>query len=320
MPATAPQNPQPDSLLRWMAGLTDPSRLRLLRLLERQELGVSDLCEVVQMPQSTVSRHLTLLGDEGWTISRRRGTTNLYRMLLDELDPGQRELWLLTRQQTEDWATFHQDQVRLLRLLADQRQSAQAYFADAAGQWDNTRAQLYGPTFERAALTALLPPAWVVADLGCGTGTLSVEISPYVRSVIAVDNSKAMLDAASQRIAGRSNIELRQGDLEALPIERAEADAALCVLVLSYLRDPAAAIGEIARILKPGGLAVVVDLLKHDREDFRREMGQLSMGFAEDELTGLLTDAGFSPTTCHALPPHPDAKGPALLLARGMKQ
>ena len=95
----------PDVLLQRMVSLADTTRLRLLRLLERHELGVAELCEVVQLPQSTVSRHLKRLGDEGWVISRRNGTTNLYRMILDELEAPARQLWMLTREQTDGWAS-----------------------------------------------------------------------------------------------------------------------------------------------------------------------------------------------------------------------
>jgi len=308
---------QPESLLKWMAGLADPSRLRLLRLLERHELGVSDLCEVLQMPQSTVSRHLKLLGDEGWTSSRRRGTTNLYRMLLDELPPAQRDLWLLTRRQTEGWATFHQDQVRLTRRLTDRQPDAQAFFAGAAGQWDRTRQQMYGSRFEREALLAMLPPTWTVADLGCGTGALASDLARFVRRVIAVDSSQAMLDAAQQRVGQLSNVELHQAQLEALPIDEDACDAAVAVLVLTYVEEPASAIREMGRIVKPGGQVAIIDLLRHDRDDFRREMGQLSMGFEHSELAHELELAGFGQVTCSPLAPEPEAKGPALLLARG---
>src|SRR5437764_9716212 len=100
---------QPETLLSWMEGLADPTRLRLLRLLERHELGVVELCEVLQSPQSTVSRHLKVLGDGGWVRGRREGTTNLYRMILDELEAPARRLWLLAREQTDTWPTVAQD-------------------------------------------------------------------------------------------------------------------------------------------------------------------------------------------------------------------
>ena len=108
---------QPDALLHWMGSLADATRLRLLSILQRHELGVSDLCHVLQLPQSTVSRHLKLLGDEAWLTSRRQGTTNLYRMTDEELSRSQKRLWRLVREQTRSWATFRQDQVRLARQL-----------------------------------------------------------------------------------------------------------------------------------------------------------------------------------------------------------
>src|SRR5687767_15856575 len=104
---------QPDALLAWMGSLADGTRLRLLRLLERHELGVVELCEILQLPQSTVSRHLKVLGDQGWVRARRQGTTHLYRMVLDELEAPTRRLWILAREQIEDWATLGQDELRL---------------------------------------------------------------------------------------------------------------------------------------------------------------------------------------------------------------
>jgi len=306
---------QPDALLRWMAGLGDPARLRMLRLLERQELGVGDLKDVVQMPQSTVSRHLKVLADEGWLASRRQGTTRLYRMLLDELDPAQRELWLLAREQTDDWAAVAQDRVRLASLLSARRADAQAFFDSVAEAWDQRREQLYGRYFGTQALLGLLPRAWAVADLGCGTGALLAELAPQVERVIGVDNSKAMLDAARARLGGRDNVTLEAGDLESLPLGDGCCDAALLVLVLAYLERPEAALAEACRVVKPGGRVVVVDLLRHDRDDFRREHGQQSMGFDPDDLTAALAAAGFDDPSCRPLPPDPDAEGPALLLA-----
>ncbi len=313
------QAAQPDSLLRWMASLADATRLRLLRLVERHELAVSDLCDVLQLPQSTVSRHLKLLGDEGWTVNRRRGTTNLYRMVLDELEPPQRQMWLLAREQTQGWAAVGQDHLRVTERLRQRKDSAQSFFTGAADQWDKLREQVYGSTFGTDALLALLPSDWIVADLGCGTGSLALELSRHVKQVIGIDHTPAMLDAARKRTHEADNIDLRQGDIEALPIDADGCDAVLMVLVLSYLPDPAPAIAEMARVTKPGGKAVIVDVMRHDRDDFRREMGQHSMGFDRDEVCSMLTDAGLTRPTCTPIPPHPDAKGPALLLSTAIK-
>lgn len=310
---------QPDALLRWIGSLADATRLRLLRLLERHELGVSDLCDVVQMPQSTVSRHLKLLLDEGWIFSRRQGTTNLYRMPLDELPLAQRKFWLLAREQSENWAAFAQDQVRLTQRLHNRRSESEAFFAGAAAAWDKMRDELYGSMFSRDALLALLPAQWTVADLGCGTGALAATLARFVSQVYGIDNSPAMLKAARRRTSRLDNVTLRQGDLEALPLEEGSCDGALLVLVLTYVVEPMGVLSEMRRILKPGGKAVVVDLLRHDREDFRRQMGQQSMGFEGEQLAALLGEAGFDRVRCAPLPPEAGAKGPALLLATGEK-
>jgi SAM-dependent methyltransferase len=319
----APSDPRPRpglALLGWMESLADPTRLRLLRLLERHELGVAELTEVLQLPQSTVSRHLKILADQGWVASRPDGTNRLYRMTTDGRDAGARRLWLLARDQTDAWPTARQDALRLERRLAAREESeAEAFFAGAAGEWDRLRSELYGASFTQAALLALLPRDWVVADLGCGTGHVAAMLSPHVGRVIGVDRSAAMLKAAGRRTASLGNVELRRGSLEALPVEDAACDAALLILALSYVPDPAASLAEMARVLRPGGRAVVLDLLRHDREDFRRRLGQHCLGFEEQDLAALLSAAGLERIHCRALPPDPQAKGPALILAAALR-
>jgi ArsR family transcriptional regulator len=133
--------------------------------------------------------------------------------------------------------------------------------------------------------------------------------------VIGVDQSAAMLKAARKRTRGLRNVELRQGSLEALPLDDGSVDGALVLLALTYVAEPARAVREVVRVLRPGGRAVVVDLLRHDREEFRRQMGQESSGFEPDALQGLLEGAGLQDVHCRPLAPEPQAKGPALVLA-----
>ena len=132
---------QHEDLFGWMDTLADPTRLRLMRLLESHELGVAELCDVLQMPQSTVSRHLKHLSDQGWTQCRRQGTTNLYRSVIDELVPPARRLWLLAREQTDGWPAVDQDQLRLTQRLKQRQEDSQAFFASAAQEWDKLREQ-----------------------------------------------------------------------------------------------------------------------------------------------------------------------------------
>jgi ArsR family transcriptional regulator len=221
----------------------------------------------------------------------------------------------MTREQTEAWAAVQQDALRLARRLADRDGDSQAFFAGAAGQWERLRDQLYGRAFLNAASLALLPSDYVVADLGCGTGSVAADLAPHVKQVIGVDNSAAMLKAAERRTKELPNVDLRRGDLTDLPLPAAAADATLLLLVLTYVTDVAAALAEGARVTKPGGKVIIVDLLPHDRADFRRQMGQTAMGFEPDELKRQLTDTGLRDVSVTPLPPAEDAKGPALFLA-----
>lgn len=310
---------QPESLLTWMECLADPTRLRLLRLLERHELGVAELCDILQLPQSTVSRHLKVLSDQGWSRSRRQGTTHLYRTLLDELDPTARKLWILAREQMSPWVTANQDELRLDELLRQKQSDSQAFFAGAAAEWDKLRTELYGRSFSRSAMLALLPQDWIVADLGCGTGQVAAELACCVKQVIGVDNSAAMLKAARRRTVDLTNVDLRRGNLEELPINDGSCDAAMLLLALTYVPEPAPVMLETSRILKPGGRAVIVDLLPHDREDFRLQMGQQRAGIEADHLRQLFAAADLTELRYRALPPELAVKGPALFLASAKK-
>ena len=308
------QTTTPLKIISLMESLADPTRLRLLRLLERNELGVAELCDVLQLPQSTVSRHLKVLLDEAWLKNRTLRTASLYRMSVNG-DTGHRRLWALARDQTSTWPTVKQDGLRLERLLEKRRGSVQAFFKGAAGHWDRLRAELYGPRLSEGAIPALLPPDWVVADLGCGTGQTCYALAPYVRRVLGVDQSQPMLAAAKKRTAHLPNVELRKGRLETVPINDKECDAAVLILSLSYVPEPRRVLHEAARILKTGGRLLVVDLLRHDREDFQRQMGQEHLGWDLPEMEHLVDEAGFSKTSCRILAPESESKGPALLLA-----
>ncbi|MFT3785344.1 MAG: metalloregulator ArsR/SmtB family transcription factor [Tepidisphaeraceae bacterium] len=309
----------PDSLLAWMGSLGDPARLRMLRLLEQHELGVAELGDVLQLPQSTISRHLKILSDEGWLRSRRVGTTHLSALDASHLDPTQKQLWQLAKQHTAQWPSISQDEIRLQRRLRERQDDSRRFFTGAAAEWDKLRDELYGHDFGFAAMLALLPATTVVADLGCGTGHLLEKLAPHVARAIGVDNTPAMLKGARQRVAPFDNVEVRQGELEELPLADGEVDAALMVLALSYVAEPKRVVTEMARVIKPGGRAVVVDVTPHDREDFRVQMGQSRLGFDAGEVEELLTESGLSSPIVRTLPPAPNVRGPALFLATAQR-
>ena len=307
-------------ILDHMTALSDPTRCRMLLLLEKHELTVSELCSVLQMPQSTVSRHLKTLADDGWVTSRRDGTSRFYTMPVDDLDEGAGRLWPLISEQVTSTRGAEQDERRLRGVLGRRRAKSQEFFASAAGGWDRLRGELFGDEFFLWAVLGLIDPTLVVGDLGCGTGQLTEVVAPYVRRVISVDGSDDMLDAARQRLSGATNVDIRQGELEGLPIESGELDVAMLSLVLHYSPEPPRALAEVGRVVRTGGRVLVVDMLPHDREEYQQQMGHVWLGFSEGQTTRLLTSAGFGEVRVRMLPVDPDAKGPALFAAMAVKQ
>jgi ArsR family transcriptional regulator len=307
-------------ILDHLASLADPTRSRLLSLLDRHELTVSELCGIAQLPQSTVSRHLKALADSGWIAARAEGTSNVYTMTRDELDASARRLWLLVREQIGATSIATQDQRRLQATLAERRTKSQEFFSSSAGQWDRLRDELFGDRFHLAALAAFADPSWVIGDLGCGTGHGTAVLAPFVARIVAVDASAAMLHAARKRLRDFDNIDLRRGELEALPIDDEGLDAATMMLVLHHVPEPERAVAEAVRVLKPGGRVVIVDMLPHDRENFRQQMGHVWLGFSGEHVNRMLSEAGFVGTRIVSLPPVAKAKGPGLFVATGSKQ
>lgn len=166
------------SVLAHLPVLGDLIRSRILLLLERQELTVAELCAVMQLPQSTVSRHLKALADGGWVDARAEGTSRLYRALRDEMDAAALRLWELVGEQVAGAPSALQDGRRLEQVLAERRSKSQQFFASSAGQWDKLRTELFGRSFHLAALLGLLDREWTVGDTGCGTGQIAEAIAP----------------------------------------------------------------------------------------------------------------------------------------------
>jgi ArsR family transcriptional regulator len=303
-----------------LSALADPIRGRLLLLLDRHELTVGELCSALQLPQSTVSRHLKTLADDGWVTARADGTSRRYAMPGSALDGSARRLWHLVREQAGATPSARQDLARAERVVQERRSASQAFFSSRAGQWDRVRTELYGSGADLAPLAALLDPAWIVADLGCGTGQTSAVLAPYVARVTAVDESSAMLNAARKRLGDLGNVELRTGRLEDLPVDDASADVAVLSLVLHFVVDPAAVLAESARILRPGGRLLLVDMLPHERDEYRTTMGHLWLGFSDSQLGAWFADAGLTELRIVPLPPDPHAKGPNLFTARAVKR
>ena len=228
-------------------------------------------------------------------------------------------MWELVGSDMSDDRVVQDDRRRLSSVLRARRGPSQAYFAETGEAWTQVRRDLFGSRFDLLGLLGLLDPAWTVGDLGCGTGTVSSSLAPFVSEVIAVDASQQMLDAAGIATATHDNVELRQGDLEALPIDDASLDAATLFLVLHHVADPGAVIAEAARVLKPGAPLLIVDMEPHDDATLGEAMGHVWFGFDHAEIEQHLTRAGFATTVVRSLGIDPDARGPQLFTAAGRK-
>lgn len=279
--------------LRALRALADPTRLRLIALLENEELSVNELQEITRLGQSRISTHLGLLNEAGFVTSRREGKRTFYR-----LDPASsaefKDFAKVAFKGAEELPDHEADQVNLKRVVARRSEQAQQYFNQVAGRFDRS----YGPGRSWQAfghlLLRILPPL-VVADLGSGEGLLAELLARRCRRVIAIDNSEKMVEygAAKAQKNGLDNLEFRLGDLENPPLESCSVDLVILSQALHHATDPAAALISAFRALKPGGQIMVLDLVKHRFERAKELYGDRWLGFAEADLHRWLETAGF---------------------------
>jgi ArsR family transcriptional regulator len=310
----APDNAR-ERWLGWLATLGDVARVRTLRLLEREELGVGELARALQLPQSTVSRHLKPLFEQGWVSKRPEGTQSLYRMRAGDLAPGMRDLWRMSGEHLGARHVYGDDDARLAEVIAARRVDSRTFFGRIGGDWDELRRELFGAAFVPEALLGLLPADAVAVDFGCGTGEAAEWLAPVVGKVIAVDREQAMLAAARKRLKRFRNVDFRQGDLLSPPLKAGEAHLGVVMLVFHHADDPAAMLRAMAPCFRPGGALLVVDMVKHDRAAYQQSMGHRHLGFAEDELARFARGSGFSLRRFTRLRPDTHAKGPGLFAA-----
>jgi ubiquinone/menaquinone biosynthesis C-methylase UbiE/DNA-binding transcriptional ArsR family regulator len=281
------------SALKSLRALSDPTRLRMVALLEREELSVNELQEVTRLGQSRISTHLGLLQDAGLLQSRREGKRTFYRSS-PTADGAARELIQLAIRGAKELPEYDGDQINLKRILARRREQAQVYFNQIAGRFD----RVYGPGRSWQAfghlLLRILPPL-VVADLGAGEGLLSELLARRCKKVIAVDNSEKMVafGAAKAKKNGQKNLEFRLGDLQNPPIEPNSVDLVILSQALHHAEVPARAIAAAYKILRPRGQIMILDLLRHNFEKAHELYGDRWPGFAESDLHRWLEDAGF---------------------------
>ncbi len=304
--------------------LSDPIRLRMMRVLCEQELAVGELIRVIQIPQSSGSRHLKLLSEGGWVVRRNVGPATYYRVVLDELSVTMRGIWLAVRDELDELPDAMGDDERVRAVLSERATDSNSFFGQFAGQWDGVRSELFGQRFTDRALLSLLSPRWRVADLGCGTGNCTELLVPWVERVVAVDRSPEMLAGARARLENAQvcldRVDFVEAELGGLPLENGSIDAAVCMLVLHHLPDPAGALREMCRVLtteRGGGVAMVVDMCEHTNDEYRRSMGHRHLGFSHGEILEMMGGVGFDGVRVDILKPDVSASGPPLFVAVG---
>ena len=300
--------------------LSEVTRLRILDCLAREELTVGEIATVLQLPQSTVSRHLKVLFERSWVKRHSAGTASRYYLRQEDLPEEVVSVWEIARGSLAETAQSRQDRSRLSELLSRRQESESlAYFGRIGGQWDEVRAQLFGANVDEQALLSLIPSEWTIADLGCGTGNLAARLAPFVSRIHAVDLSRAMLSAARKRLAEFRNVTFHQADLTELPLGASSVDAVTISLVLHHVAEPGRALKEGGRILKKGGRLLIVDMLEHDREKYRQTMGHKWLGFAPAQIEQWCREAGLGGVRLWRLPSNPEARGPDLFAALARK-
>ena len=301
------------SILKSLKLIADPSRLRLLLLLEREELSVAELQEILAMGQSRISMILSQLKAAGLVEDRKQGKNSLYR--IREQQPVE-----LLRWAAQEIPETEEDARGLLLVLEKRRDKVRGYFDELAGKFG--RNYVPGRSWKGLAETLLqLMPPMVIADLGAGEGTFSQLLAQRAERVIAVDNSAKMVEFGSRlaRENGIANLEYRQGDLEAPPIDAGTIDLAFFSQSLHHALHPQNAVAAAATLLKAGGRIVILDLKKHNFEQARDLYADTWMGFSEVELRGFLEAAGFNRVQSWVVDRESQSPGLETILALGTK-
>jgi ArsR family transcriptional regulator len=284
-------------MLDLLKALADPCRLRLTAILLSGEFTVQELTRIMGMGQSRISRHLKILAEAGVLSVKRQGTWSYYRVgdagpFFSAIRPAfERELGSLPQRGA--------DRAAVALVLDERRRRSQEFFDRHARQWDDLARTLLPVPEYRERMLALVPGGGTVLEIGIGTGGLLTELAAKAAKVIGVDHSPAMLEEARRRLAegGASGIDLRLGEMTHLPLPDASVGCVVANMVLHHAADPQAVLAEIRRVLAPGGLLLIADLARHEREAAREQLADQWLGFDEAELTGWLRSAGFAEIT-----------------------
>ena len=277
--------------LKYFKALSDETRVRLINIMLHHELKVGELVSVLEMGQSRISRHLKILADADLVENLREGVSGFYYIARG--GPGRRFIEAV-RYLFEDDPLYAADIQRASRIIERRKLTTLQFFDHIAPRWDLFKGEILGDFDLNQAIFKDAGSHQAGVDLGCGTGDLLESMKLHAQKVIGVDSSPRMLEEARKRFQDAAeNIEIRLGEIEHLPLSDAEADLAVISLVLQYLAKPEAAIAEVGRILKKGGLFIAADFEKHDQTELRAKYGARWLGFSRQEIENWLAANGF---------------------------
>ncbi len=288
--------------------VSDRTRLRLLRLLSREELNVQELVTALEVTQPSVSKHLAVLRDAGWVRQRREGTFSWYRLAAAEGFAGGEDLHRAVTTIVASLTDCGLDDDRVAVVIAARELRSRESFAGVADDWDRIRRQYDHPDLQTGVVSALVPPGLRVADVGTGTGALLPVLAATAGEVIAIDHSAAMLSRARRRCrdAGHARVAFHQADVLALPFADGAFDAVYCSMVLHHVPRPLAALTELARVVRPGGAVVLIDFTQHNLTWMRDDLGHRWLGFSLEEMAAWQIAAGPGAWARHLAPPDDD--------------
>ncbi len=286
-----------ERLLANLRAAAEPTRLRILALCALGELSVSELTEILSQSQPRVSRHLRLLCDAGLIERHREGNWVFHR--IGESGPDAAIARALVALVPADDPDHQRDLERLHAARRQRADAAEAYFRRNAGQWDEIRSLHVDEKEVERRLLALLPRRRLgtLLDVGTGTGRIVELMAPKVGRAIGIDQSREMLAVARDKFSRgrRANVALRQADMYRLPVEDSSVDVVTIHQVLHFADDPAAAVGEAARVLQPGGRLILVDFAPHELEHLRAEHAHRRLGFSDEEVSEWCRARGLVP-------------------------
>lgn len=302
--------------LETLKALADPTRLQLLLLLEQTELTVQELTEVLDMGQSRISRHLKILAEAGLVAVKRQGTWGYYRQ--SQENQLFAEIWRPLQSRLQVAPVQFEYRRRLAAVLDGRRRRSADFFERHARQWDALSSRVLPLANYLPALEAALSPCRVLLEVGLGTGGLLPLLRQRAERVVGVDQSQAMLQQASLRLAQLQlqGVDLRLGEMTHLPLADAEADGAVLNMVLHHAPQPEAVFRELARVVAPGGRVLVADLQRHEQEWVREDIADQWLGFEQAELLVWLETSGLEFEEYRSIAGNPGEAAVFLLMAR----